>query len=161
MTNTVWYHSYTESKIWHKWAYLQRRNRLTDTENGLMVAKVRRADWDFRVRRCKLLHTEWINNQVLLYSTLNPTQHPFHNEKEQKKPICTPLCICESLCRMLEISQCMLQFKLRLCDNLEGWVVRGWEGGTGGEDACVPMADPCWRSAETNTIQQWSSINNK
>ena len=26
--NTIWYHIYEESKIWHKWTYLQRRNRL-------------------------------------------------------------------------------------------------------------------------------------
>ena len=26
-TNTIWYHLYVESKIWHKWAYLWNRNR--------------------------------------------------------------------------------------------------------------------------------------
>ena len=30
-----------ESKTWCKWAYLQNRNRLTDTENRLVVAKGR------------------------------------------------------------------------------------------------------------------------
>ena len=122
--NTLWYHSYVESKIWHRWTYLQSRNRLTDTENGLVVAKVRRGDWDFRVRRCKLLHKEWINNQVLPYSTCNPTQHPFHNEKEQKNTICTPIRIHESLCCMPETTLCkstMLQFKPWLSDRLDGW----------------------------------------
>ena len=38
-TNTIWYHLYVESKIWHKWTYLQNRNRLTDIENRLVVAK--------------------------------------------------------------------------------------------------------------------------
>ena len=28
-------------------------------------------DWEFGVGRCKLLHLEWINNKVLLYSTGN------------------------------------------------------------------------------------------
>ena len=28
-----------ESKIWHKWTYLQNRNRLTDIEKRLVVAK--------------------------------------------------------------------------------------------------------------------------
>ena len=37
-TNTV-YHLNVESKIWHKYTYLQNRNRLTDTENRLVVAK--------------------------------------------------------------------------------------------------------------------------
>jgi len=28
-------------------------------------------DWEFGVGRCKLLHLEWISNEVLLYSTGN------------------------------------------------------------------------------------------
>ena len=31
-------------------------------------------DWEFAVSRCKLLHLEWINNEVLLYSTGNYIQ---------------------------------------------------------------------------------------
>ena len=31
-TNTIWYHLYVESKIWHRSTYLQNRNRLTDRE---------------------------------------------------------------------------------------------------------------------------------
>lgn len=31
-------------------------------------------DWEFGVGRCKLLHLEWISNEVLLYSTGNYTQ---------------------------------------------------------------------------------------
>ena len=30
---------YVQSKIWHKWTYLWNSNRLTDPENGLVVAK--------------------------------------------------------------------------------------------------------------------------
>ena len=26
-------------------------------------------DWEFGVGRCKLLHLEWISNEILLYST--------------------------------------------------------------------------------------------
>ena len=36
-TNTIWCHFYVDSKIWHKWTYLW--NRLTDTENRLVVIK--------------------------------------------------------------------------------------------------------------------------
>ena len=36
-TNTIWYHLHVESKIQHKWAYLQSRNRLTDIESRLVV----------------------------------------------------------------------------------------------------------------------------
>ena len=32
-TNTIWYHLYVKSEIWHRWTYLWNRNRLTDTEN--------------------------------------------------------------------------------------------------------------------------------
>ena len=37
--NTIWYHWYLESDIWHKWTYLQNRNRPTNVENRLVVAK--------------------------------------------------------------------------------------------------------------------------
>ena len=41
-------------------------------------------DWEFGVGRYKLLHLEWINNKVLLYSTGNYIQSPGinHNGKE-------------------------------------------------------------------------------
>ena len=46
-------------------------------------------DWEFGVSRYKLLHTEWINNKVLLYSTGNYTQYPAinHNGKEYKNSV--------------------------------------------------------------------------
>jgi len=73
-TNTIWYALYVESKIWHKWTYLQNRNRFTDTEKMPMVAKVWGRSvmgWEFWANRCKLLHSEWISNEVLLYSLGN------------------------------------------------------------------------------------------
>ena len=33
-------------------------------------------DWEFGVSRCKLLHLEWISNEILLYSTGNNIQSP-------------------------------------------------------------------------------------
>ena len=44
-------------------------------------------DWEFGVGRCKLLHLEWINSKVLLYSTGNYTQYLVinYNGKEYKK----------------------------------------------------------------------------
>ena len=36
-------------------------------------------DWEFGVSRCKLLHIEWINDKVLLYSTGNHIQYPETN----------------------------------------------------------------------------------
>ena len=38
-TNTIRSHLHVQSKIGHKWAYLQNRNRLIDTENRLVVDK--------------------------------------------------------------------------------------------------------------------------
>ena len=53
-----------------------------------MVAKGEEAgrgmEWEVGVSRCKLLHIEWINSKVLLYSTENNIQYPMinHNGKE-------------------------------------------------------------------------------
>jgi len=53
-------------------------NRLTDIENKLVIAKEEwggsEMDGEFGAGRCKLLHLEWINNDVLLYSTGNYIQ---------------------------------------------------------------------------------------
>ena len=40
-----------------------------------------------RVRKYKLLNIEWINKNVLLYSTVNHSQYPMinHKGKEHKK----------------------------------------------------------------------------
>ena len=44
-------------------------------ENRLVVAKGEgresRMDWELGVGKCKLLHLEWISNEVLLYSMGN------------------------------------------------------------------------------------------
>ena len=52
----------------------------SDIENRLMVAKGEVGgsgmDWEFEVSRCKLLHLEWIDNKVLLYSTGKQIQTP-------------------------------------------------------------------------------------
>ena len=42
---------------------------------------------EFGIGRCKLLHLEWINNKVLMYSTGNYIKYPVinHNGKEYKR----------------------------------------------------------------------------
>ena len=74
--HTMWYHLDVESKIWHKWTYLQNRSRLTDMENRPAVAKGegegREMDWEFAESRCKLLHFKWISNEVLYHRELHP-----------------------------------------------------------------------------------------
>ena len=87
----IWYHLFMESKIRHKWTYLQDRNRLTDRENRLVVAKGEGGgggkDWEFGISTCKLLYTGWINNKVLLHNTGNYIQYPVinHNGKQYEK----------------------------------------------------------------------------
>ena len=86
-TIATWYHLYVESKIRHKWTYLQNRNRPTDTENRLEVTqgedRGRGKDWEFGISRCKLVYTEQIN-KILLYCTGNYIQYPVinHNGEE-------------------------------------------------------------------------------
>ena len=47
-------------------------------ENRLVVAKGEKEErvmpWEFGIGRCKLLHLEWIGNEVQLYSTGNYIQ---------------------------------------------------------------------------------------
>ena len=40
--NTIWYHLHVESKIWHKWTYLQNRNKRTDRGTDLGLPRERR-----------------------------------------------------------------------------------------------------------------------
>ena len=59
-------------------------------------------DWKFGVGRYKLLHIEWINSNILTYSTGNYTEYPMikHNRKDYKKE-CTKnvhMYIIQSLC---------------------------------------------------------------
>ena len=90
-TNTIWYHLHVESKLWHKWTYLWNRNRIRDIGNTLLVAKGegggRRVDWELGISRCKLVYTEWINNNILLYSSGKYIQYPMKNHtwKEYEK----------------------------------------------------------------------------
>ena len=45
---------YVESKIGHTRTFLQNRNRLTDIEKRLVVAKGKGMNWKFGISRCKL-----------------------------------------------------------------------------------------------------------
>ena len=77
----------------------------------IVVAKGEEApgemDWEFGVSRCKLLHREWINSKVLLYSTGKYIQYPVinHNGKEYEKLyIYIYIYIYESFCCTAEIN---------------------------------------------------------
>ena len=69
------YHFFVESKMWHKWTYLQNRNRSQPWSEDLWIPGRSGGgsgmDREFGVRGCKQLHMEWMDNSVLLYSTGN------------------------------------------------------------------------------------------
>ena len=70
-------------------------------------------DWEFGVRKCKLLYTGWINNEVLVYSTGNYIQYPVinHNGKENKKEqVCVCVCVC--VCIYIKRNNFTVQKKL-------------------------------------------------
>ena len=97
---------YVESEIRYKWAYLQNRNRLSDVENRLVVAKgegrVRGMDWEFGISRRKLLYTEQLNNEVLLYGTEHCIQYPVINNNGKNMEKNVYVYINESLCCTVE-----------------------------------------------------------
>ena len=87
--------------------FLQNRNKVTDVENKLMVAKEEGVgggmEWEDGVSRCELLYMECINNKVLLFSIGNHSQYLMinHNGKEYKKEciyiymcVYTYICVC-------------------------------------------------------------------
>ena len=53
------------------------RKKLMEVEKGLVVAKGKGREWGGLgawVNRCKLLHLQWISNEILLYSAGNSIQ---------------------------------------------------------------------------------------
>ena len=51
--------------------------KLMDLENRLVIGKGEEEgvmNWESGVNRCKLLHLEWLSNEILLYSTGNYIQ---------------------------------------------------------------------------------------
>ena len=65
---------------------LSTKQKQTHRESRLAIAKEeggKGTDLEFGVGRCKLLHLEWINNKVLLYSTRNYIQSAGINHTEK------------------------------------------------------------------------------
>ena len=85
------YHLYTESEARRERTHLWNGHRTTEIGIRLAVTKGKQAgetEWEAGVRRCKLLYTGWINNQVLLYSKHREyVQYPLinHSGKEHLK----------------------------------------------------------------------------
>ena len=99
-TNTMWNHSYVESnfKKWHKWTYLQNKNRLTEIENKTMVTKG-------GVWRRWINQEFGINTLTLLYSSIG---------------VCCVLCLvtqsCLTLCNPIARLLCQEIFQVRILE---------------------------------------------
>ena len=63
------------------------------------------------ISRCELLYRNWINNEVLLYSTGNYTQYPMINYSG-KEYYLKRMYIPESLCNMAEINTSYINYTL-------------------------------------------------
>ena len=74
--------SYVESKMQHKWIYVQNRNRLTDIEKRLVVAKGEGVgegmEWEVGVSRCKQLLLLSHFSRVRLCATPETAAHQAH-----------------------------------------------------------------------------------
>ena len=86
-TNESFYKTETES---------QRENRLVIAKGE---GKGSGTDWEVDVNRCKLLHLEWISNEVLLHSTGNYNQslgidHDGRSHKKRYIYVCIYVCVC-------------------------------------------------------------------
>ena len=68
-------------------------------------------DGEFGVSRCKLLHLEWLNNEVLLYSTGNYIQAFVmeHDGRKYAKKEYVCICITGLLCGLAEIDNIINQ----------------------------------------------------
>ena len=63
-------------------------------------------DWEFGVRKCPVLHLEWISSEILLYSTGNYIQSLVmeHDGRQHEKKNAY-ICINGSLCCVVEIDR--------------------------------------------------------
>ena len=64
-------------------------------------------DWESGVNRCKLLHLEWVSNEILLYSTGTISSHLQWNMMEDnvRKRMYVYVCVTGSLCCTVEIDR--------------------------------------------------------
>ena len=86
--NTIWYHLYVESKIWHKWSIYKTGTWRADLFARGEVGE-RGTDRDFGVGRYRPLHLEKMGNGVLLYSTGNCVQSlGLEHDGKWKKRMC-------------------------------------------------------------------------
>ena len=98
-TDTVRYHLHVESKIWHKWTYLQERNRLA--EHTPAVAKGNRGgEGSERWAGAAVIHrTDKEQGQMVQHRNYN--QYTVMGKNVRKN---VRICVIELLCCMAEIN---------------------------------------------------------
>ena len=79
-------------------------------ENRLVVANGEGErsgmDWGFGFSRCKVLHLEWISNEVLLYSSGNHIQSlGIDSDGRKNTKMNVYICMTGSLCYIAEMAQ--------------------------------------------------------
>ena len=80
------------------WTYLQNRNRLTDIEHRLAVAKGAGGrggeDREFGISKCQLL-SKMANNRIMLFTIEHYIQYPVINcNGKECKQACVCVCVC-------------------------------------------------------------------
>ena len=66
----VSYHLYLAFNIWHKYISTEKKQTHGHGEqtHGCQEEKGgKEMDWEFGISRCKLLHMEWVSNEIPLY----------------------------------------------------------------------------------------------
>ena len=84
----------------------EQKQRLTDMENRLVVAKVgvgggSGRDWEFGISIYKLLRLEWMGIEILLYRTGNCVQSlgiEYDGRWYEKKNVCVYISACVCVC---------------------------------------------------------------
>ena len=68
MISHIWNLIYGTNEPFHRKETHELGEQTCDCQGGERGSGM---DWEFRVNSCKLLHLEWLSNEILLYSTGN------------------------------------------------------------------------------------------
>ena len=90
----MWYPKYDTNEPIYEQKQTQRHREQTSGCQGR--GKLGVVDWEFEVSRCKLLHIDWMDNKVLLYSTGNYIQCPGINHTGKEYFLKMSICVKQS-----------------------------------------------------------------
>ena len=96
-TNTIWYHLYVESKIWHKWNDLKKQKQTHRHREQICVYHRDRGgsmmDWEFGGSTCKLLYldNQWSPSTGKYIQSL---EIDHYGRKYKEVCVCVCVCVC-------------------------------------------------------------------